>query len=102
MRIIIWEFRVRHEHIQQFISAYDANGDWAKLFRRAEGCLGTELLRSSDEPAIFLTIDRWENANCFKIFQQRFGAEYKKLDAQLEGWTSSEKKVGVFSTTNYP
>jgi quinol monooxygenase YgiN len=97
MHIIIWEFRVHNEQIQQFISAYDSNGDWAKLFRLAEGYLGSELLRSSDEPDVFLTIDRWENEPCFTIFRERFGAEYKKLDTRLESFTLSEKKVGAFS-----
>jgi quinol monooxygenase YgiN len=97
MHIIIWEFTVRKEHIQEFISACGSDGDWANLFRRAEGYLGTELLRSSHEPNIFLTIDRWESSACFEIFQERFGVEYKKLDAGFEAYTSSEKKLGVFS-----
>jgi heme-degrading monooxygenase HmoA len=97
MHIIIWEFTVREEHIQEFISAYGSSGDWDNLFRRAKGYLGTQLLRSSQEPNTFLTVDRWESSACFEIFQKRFGAEYKKLDTQLEGYTSSEKKVGVFS-----
>jgi quinol monooxygenase YgiN len=97
MHIIIWEFTVRGEHIQEFTSAYGSNGGWANLFRQAEGYLGTELLRSSHEPGTFLTVDRWESAACFEVFQQRFGAEYRKLDAQWEGYTSSEKKIGVFS-----
>lgn len=97
MHIIIWEFTVREEHIQKFISACGPNGDWANLFRRAQGYLGTELLRSSHEPNIFLTVDRWESAASFEIFQERFGAEYKKLDARFEAYTSSEKKLGVFS-----
>ncbi|MGA8617718.1 MAG: antibiotic biosynthesis monooxygenase family protein [Candidatus Sulfotelmatobacter sp.] len=97
MHVIIWQFTVREEHTQEFVSSYNSNGDWATLFRRAEGYLGTQLLRSSQEPNIFLTIDRWESVSCFEIFQERFGAEYKKLDAQFEGYTSSEKKMGVFS-----
>jgi len=97
MHIIVWEFTVREEHLRAFISAYNSNGDWATLFRRADGYLGTELLRSSHEPTIFLTIDRWETAASFENFQQQFGVEYKKLDAQFEHYTSSEKKVGVFS-----
>jgi heme-degrading monooxygenase HmoA len=97
MHTIIWEFTVKEEHIQKFISAYRSNGDWANLFQRAQGYLGTELLRSSHEPNIFLTVDRWESASCYDRFQERFSAEYKKLDAQLENYTSSEKKIGVFS-----
>jgi len=97
MHIIIWEFRVREEHIQEFSKACGSHGDWASLFRRVEGYLGTELLRSSDERDLFLTIDRWESAACFANFQERFGAEYQKLDARFEGYTLLEKKLGVFS-----
>jgi len=97
MHIIIWEFTVREEHIREFISAYGSDEDWAKLFRRADGYLGTELLRFSHEPNIFLTIDRWESATCFETFQERFSAEYRKLDTHFEGYTSSEEKLGIFS-----
>ena len=102
MHIIIWEFTVREQYIQEFISDYGSNGSWASLFRRAEGFLGTELLRSSHQANVFLTVDRWESTACFEIFQTRFGAEYKKLDTQLEGYTLSEKKVGVFSQVPTP
>jgi heme-degrading monooxygenase HmoA len=97
MHVIIWEFRVREEHVQEFISAYRSNGAWTDLFRRGDGFLGAELLRSSREPDTFLTIDRWESATCFEIFQERYNAEYKKLDRQFESYTFSEKKVGLFS-----
>jgi heme-degrading monooxygenase HmoA len=97
MHIIVWEFTVREGCIQEFIAGCGSDGDWAKLFRRADGYLGTELLRSSDRPDIFLTVDRWESAACFQSFQERFGAEYKRLDERFEGYTLSEKKVGVFS-----
>ena len=46
MHLIIWEFAVREEHLEDCIRAYGANGDWAKLFRLAEGYLGTQLLRN--------------------------------------------------------
>jgi heme-degrading monooxygenase HmoA len=97
MHVIIWEFTVREESIQQFISACGTNGDWANLFRRGEGYLGSELLRSSHDRNTFLTVDRWESATCFEIFQERFGAEYRKLDTEFEAYTSSERKLGVFS-----
>lgn len=102
MHVIIWEFTVREEHIQEFIRAYNSNGDWAQLFKRADGYLGTELLRSSAEPNIFLatdflatdflTIDRWESADCFDIFLKQFAAEYQTLDTKLEGYASQKRK----------
>ncbi len=98
MHTIVWEFTVREEQIAAFISAYDSDGDWAQLFRRADGYLGTELLRSTSSPNVFLTIDRWQSLASFENFLDRFGAEYKKLDALFEGYTLAEKKVGVFSS----
>ena len=98
MHVIIWEFTVREEHIQEFISACDSDGDWANLFRRAQGYLGTQLLRSSHEPNIFLTVDRWESAACFEVFQERFGTEYKKLDTQLPGQKSACRKSHQIGT----
>ena len=97
MHIIIWKFKVLEEWVQEFISACDSNGDWENLFRRAEGYLGTELLRSARDRNIFLTIDRWESGDCFENFLERFGAEYKILDSRFEAYTSSEAKVGVFT-----
>jgi quinol monooxygenase YgiN len=97
MHIIVWEFTVREEHMREFISANGSDGVWAGLFRRGEGFLGTELLRSSHQSNVFLTIDRWQNSACFENFQKQFGAEYKKLDSQLEGYTSCERKLGTFT-----
>ena len=97
MHIIIWKLMVREERIQQFKAASGCNGDWANLFRRAEGYLGTELLRSADEPNIFLTVDRWPSAACFETFQRQYGAEYKTLDTKFEGYTLAETKLGAFS-----
>ena len=97
MHIIIWEFKVRGEHVADFVAAYNSEGDWAKLFQKAEGYFGTELLRAAEEPNLFLTVDRWQSAGCFEMFRERFGAEYKKLDARLQGYTSNERKLGEFT-----
>ncbi len=99
MLIILWEFTVREEHLQEFIRACGSHRAWANLFSRADGYLGTELLRSSTQPNLFLTIDRWESAASFEIFHERFGREYNELDARFAGHTTSEKRLRVFSET---
>jgi heme-degrading monooxygenase HmoA len=93
----MWKFTVREEHVQEFIGAYGSQGDWAQLFGRGKGYLGTRLLRSAEEPSIFLTVDRWDNANCFQAFKKQYGTEYNELDARFEAYTLSEEKLGVFS-----
>ncbi len=97
MHAIIWEFIARKDRLQEFVSAYRSDGAWAHLLRQAEGFRGTELLRGSQDPTRFLTVDRWETAACFERFQERFGAQYKELDARLGALTLSEKPLGTFS-----
>jgi heme-degrading monooxygenase HmoA len=97
VHIIIWEFSVRERYLNEFVSAYGSAGEWASLFARSDEYLGTELLRSSQRPGVFLTIDRWENSDSFQVFQNRHGDEYKKLDERLDAYVSAEKKLGEFS-----
>lgn len=97
MHIILWEFVVPTDAREKFQQAYGPEGDWVRLFRRAEGYLGTELLHSQDASDIFLTIDRWETIAHFERFQNDFAHEYRDLDQKLEGISTSERKIGVFS-----
>jgi len=98
MYVIVWEFVVRPEKVTAFVAAYKPDGAWARLFTQADGYIGTELLRStdSDQAATFVTIDRWKTAEGFARFQERFGSDYRRLDTQLEGLTSRERKLGTF------
>jgi heme-degrading monooxygenase HmoA len=98
MYVILWEFVVRPEKVDAFVAAYKSDGAWAKLFAQADGYIGTALLASTDgdQAATFVTIDRWKGAEDFTRFQEHFGAEYRRLDTQLEGLTSHERKLGTF------
>jgi heme-degrading monooxygenase HmoA len=98
MHIILWEFVVKPDKIDAFVAAYKATGDWAQLFRLADGYEGTELLSSIDSPDRFVTIDRWRSLEDFARFQQQFGEQYRTQDKQLEGLTLSEQKLGTFTT----
>jgi heme-degrading monooxygenase HmoA len=97
MHVIIWQFIVLDPQLEQFVEAYGSGGEWVRLFRRAEGYIGTDLLRSWGDSTLFLTVDRWESAACFDRFREDFSDEYRRLDARLMGLSASEKKVGIFS-----
>jgi heme-degrading monooxygenase HmoA len=100
MYVIIWEFRVKPGRSHEFVSAYKADGDWAKLFGLADGYAGTELLNSVDDEGRFVTVDRWRHATDFLSFHEQFGEEYRSLDVQLEGLTESETKLGAFTAAD--
>ena len=96
MFVAVWRFRIRAGQEQAFEAAYKGDGDWAQLFRRAPGYLGTELLRASAERE-YLTIDRWEIADAFEAFKQNFAAEYHQLDEKCSAMTEHEQSLGQFT-----
>ena len=88
----VWKFRPRNDLVTEFEAAYGPNGDWARLFHRAQGFLGTTLLK--DE--YYLTIDRWVTKAAYEKFMQDFQAEFAALDRRCESMTQLEEQVGEF------
>jgi hypothetical protein len=93
---IIWEFRVLAGREQEFERHYGPNGTWVQLFRRASDFIGTDLLADADVRGRYLTVDRWKDLKAYDLFRERFAAEYKRIDEQMEALTESEVRVGVF------
>lgn len=98
MHVIVWQFDVDRAHREAFERTYGAAGDWARLFARAAGYLGTQLLADCDVGDRYLTLDRWRSEADFAAFRATFADEYARLDAICEGWTSREERLGVIAT----
>jgi heme-degrading monooxygenase HmoA len=97
MHVLLWEFLVKLPHEDDFVRTYRADGDWAALFRRAPGYLGSELCRDVEKPGRYVTVDRWESARAFEDFRARWAAQYEALDAKCAGWTERETPLGRFT-----
>jgi heme-degrading monooxygenase HmoA len=96
MYVILWQFRPLEGRESEFERAYGPSGEWARLFRRDDGYLGTELLRSSEDSREYLTLDRWVSRTAYETFRRRFSSEYLRLDRQLEELTEEETPLGAF------
>ena len=94
MIAIIWRYEVRDAHRAEFESIYGSEGDWARLFARTDGFLGTELMRAED--GAYATVDRWRAREDFDAFLAEHLGDYQALDQVTESWTTSEEKVGLF------
>lgn len=92
----LWEFTVLPSRQAEFESHYGPEGDWAELFRRAPGYLGSELLQDRSDPLRYLTVDRWESLEAWRAFRSRFAAEYERLDRQFEGLATREAPLGEY------
>ena len=89
--VCLWEFRVNAGFVSEFEKAYGPGGDWARLFRRADGYLGTELLRDRDDPYRYVTADYWQSRASYDAFQTGFGAEYAAVDARCAAYSVEER-----------
>jgi heme-degrading monooxygenase HmoA len=98
MYVILWRFRPAVGREGEFERAYGPSGQWARLFAREDGYLGTELLlrRSEDGSREYLTLDRWVSRGAYETFRSRWGEEYRRLDRRLEELSEEETLLGAF------
>ena len=96
MIAIIWSFRARAQHERDFVAAYGPEGDWARLFRKAEGYRGTQLLKDAPGAQRYVTIDTWDSQDHFDRFKRDFQREYIELDSRSGALTELEEPIGVF------
>lgn len=96
MVTILWEYQVKPDRTAEFEKIYASDGDWAELFKRGKGFIGTKLFHSLEHPQLYTTIDQWESMNDYKIFLSQWKEEYEALDQQCEGLTERESCLGTF------
>ncbi len=96
--MLAYRYRVAADRRAAFERVYGSAGDWARLFARAEGYLGTELLASADEPGTYLLLDRWASRAAHAAFLAAYGAEYERFGAECEaaGLWAHEERLGAF------
>jgi enamine deaminase RidA (YjgF/YER057c/UK114 family) len=94
---IVWQFTVRPGREKEFEQIYGPDGDWAVLFRRANGYCGTELHKSRETARTYVIVDRWQSSTAFKSFKERFKDEYRALDIRCEELTEKEEHMGDFT-----
>jgi heme-degrading monooxygenase HmoA len=98
----VWRFRPLPNRVAAFEQAYGPAGDWARLFRTADGFLGTTLLVGGGEPAEYLTLDRWVSAQAYEAFRRARQAEFTALDRECESLTAQEEEIGEYEESGPP
>jgi heme-degrading monooxygenase HmoA len=95
MHAVVWRYRVAAGREAEFEILYGADGDWARLFRRSEDYVGTDLYRDAAHPDRYLTVDRWTSRAAYEEFLQRTREDYAALDARGDALTVEETRLGV-------
>ena len=92
MYTIVWAFRVRQDQTVEFERIYSPEGDWARLFARAPGFLGTALSLEAGTGR-FITVDCWSSREAHATFLADFATEYARLDASCAELTTEETRL---------
>jgi heme-degrading monooxygenase HmoA len=93
---IVCEFVVKEEARGQFELAYGPGGAWSKLFAQCPGFRGSTLLRGTENPRRYLTINLWDTEAQREQALAERQVEYAALDVAFGDWTESRTEVGVF------
>lgn len=93
---IVCEFVVKEDARSRFELAYGPGGAWSELFARQPGFRGTTVLRDTNNPCRYLTIDLWDTEAQREQMLAENRAEYSKLRAAFGDWTECQNELGVF------
>jgi hypothetical protein len=96
MYIIIWKYKIKVEHKEDFFSYYNSTGKWFDLFRNHKDFINIDFARSEDEEDTYITIDRWTNKESCVNFIAANSAAYKAIDSECENFTYREELIGKF------
>lgn len=91
--IRVWEYKVDAEHIDAFHAAYGSDGEWARLFQRGRGYVGTELYGCTDDKSRFVTVDRWADERAWRAFLEEAREAYDRLDERMAHLTVSQEDL---------
>ena len=92
----VWEYEVPEAGRAEFERIYGAEGDWVRLFRRAQGFRETVLLRNVSAPSVYVSLDRWTSRAEYEEFRIVHAAAYAALDEAAAGLTAAERHLGTF------
>jgi quinol monooxygenase YgiN len=96
MFVVLWEFEVKPGCQERFERVYGPEGDWVSLFRHDAQYSGTHLLRDVHRPLVYLSADNWQSRAAYDAFLHANQPEYKRIDAECEGLTLSERHIGSY------
>ena len=94
---IVCEYLVREQSRGQFELAFGPGGAWSKLFSRSPGFRGTTVMRDTNDPRRYLTIEVWDSGDQRDQALVAGQDGYAGLLAAIDEWTETRNELGTFS-----
>jgi len=96
MLVIVWEYLVKPDRVEDFESIYREDGDWAELFRAGPGFVSTTLMKDLRDPRRYMVADRWTGEELYEEFKRTHAARYDALDRRCRAMIERETELGRF------
>lgn len=94
--VYIWRYAVRAGMKEDFLKAYCQDGEWAQLFSTDPSYIRTDLLKSSDDADVYMTVDYWTSRDARDAFREKHRVAFDALDRKCEAYTKRETLIGDF------
>lgn len=96
MLIIVWEYVVKPDRLEEFESMYRPDGPWTELLRKSPGFVSTTLMRDVRDPSRFIVADRWTSEAQYEQFKLEHAVAYGALSERGERLYRLEHPIGRF------
>lgn len=96
MLLIVWEYMVRPDRVEEFEALYRPDGPWVDLFKKSPGFVSTTLMHDVRDRLRYVISDRWMSETSYESFKREFAAEYQALSERGERTHRAEHLIGRF------
>jgi len=96
MFIVVWEYAVKPDRIEDFESFYRPDGPWTRLFHKYPGFVSTTLMKDLRNPRRYVVADRWTSEKLYDAFKQAAADAYDELSARGNRLIDKEAELGRF------
>lgn len=96
MVLIVWEYMIRPDRLEEFELLYRPDGAWVQLLKKSPGFVSTTVLRDTRDPQRYMIADRWMSEASYDALKLEFASEYAALSERGERTHRAEHLIGRF------
>lgn len=96
MLVIVWEYMVKEDRIEDFESFYRPDGPWTALFRKSPAFVSTTLMKDRSHPRRYMVADRWTNVDVYEEFKRQNRDSYERMSERGHRFIERETEIGRF------
>jgi heme-degrading monooxygenase HmoA len=94
--LVLWEYRVKPGHAEEFEALYRPDGVWTELLRQSPAFLSTTLWHDRRDPTRYVVADRWTSEVPYDEFVVQFDKEIAAMSERGRRNWDRETMLGRF------